>query len=120
MAMVSVAEAATRLGIGVDAVRKRIARGSLESRRGNDGRILVELPPDGQVQDKGDETALEIAELRREVERWRGRYEEESVARATAVADLSGTRLLIEALREELALRRQPWWRRVWGATRPE
>jgi hypothetical protein len=40
-AWTDVDEAATRLGLSKDAVRKRIRRGSLESRRGNDGSVRV-------------------------------------------------------------------------------
>ena len=38
------AEAASRLGVSVDAVRSRVRRGHLETRRGNDGKTLVLLP----------------------------------------------------------------------------
>jgi hypothetical protein len=37
------AEAASRLGISVDAVRSQVRRGHLETRRGNDGKTLVLL-----------------------------------------------------------------------------
>jgi len=41
--MITVAEAAERLGVSQDAVRKRIARGTIRHDRGQDGRIFVYL-----------------------------------------------------------------------------
>jgi hypothetical protein len=38
-------EAAARLGKSVDAVRAMIRRGKLLTQRGNDGRVLVSVPP---------------------------------------------------------------------------
>lgn len=46
MPEVGLEEAALRLGISPDSVRKRIRRGRLEGRPGADGRLLVVLPDD--------------------------------------------------------------------------
>lgn len=66
MSLVTVAEAATRLNISQDAVRKRVQRGTIKGVKDNRGRLLIELPEDtnqtmsGQrpvnVQDKAQDT----------------------------------------------------------------
>ncbi len=43
----TVAEAAERLGITKEAVRKRIHRGTLRSHRAQDGAVMVDVPPSG-------------------------------------------------------------------------
>ncbi|MDP9476580.1 MAG: hypothetical protein M3R38_13005 [Actinomycetota bacterium] len=47
-----VRQAADALGLSSDAVRKRIARGTLRSRKGEDGSVSVWLDAAGQWQDK--------------------------------------------------------------------
>ena len=46
MDRVTLAEAARRLGVKENAVRKRVQRGSLKSDKGEDGRVYVYLEPD--------------------------------------------------------------------------
>ena len=73
-------EAAEVLGTSRDAVRMRVRRGSLESEKGEDGRVYVFVEPDRDAahpvpQDEGSSSPLvealkdEIAHLRRESER---------------------------------------------------
>jgi hypothetical protein len=80
---VNVQEAAEHLGTGVEALRKRIARGTVDSERDEDGRVYVWIdPPDGDrslgqtvsasdshqaILEAKDET---IELLRRELEMW--------------------------------------------------
>jgi hypothetical protein len=62
----TVQEAAEALGTSVDAVRMRVRRGSLNSAKGDDGRVYVWLDPDESEtkhEPNGESTAL-ISELR--------------------------------------------------------
>ena len=74
----TVAEAADRLGITKEAVRKRIHRGTLPSEKAADGTVMVYVPTSGtpsMTTTVGDRAELlqalrdEIAHLRRESER---------------------------------------------------
>jgi hypothetical protein len=145
--VVSVAEAARRLGRSVDGVRGLIRRGRLTARRGNSGQLLVELPPgaaeaatgDGEAGDGSDEVAATLAMLREELEdtrdgleRWRQTAEEARAAAAAAAAEVRGRDALIEELRgsvtrerdrgdrlaAELAQMRRPWVARLVEAVR--
>jgi hypothetical protein len=73
-------EAAEDLGMSRDAVRMRVRRGSLESEKGEDGRVYVFVEPDQdtvhpEAQDESSSSPLvdalkdEISHLRRESER---------------------------------------------------
>src|SRR4051794_41863152 len=54
--VVSVAEAARRLGRTVDGVRGLVRRGKLNAKRGNDGKLLIVLPTGGdEAATGGDE-----------------------------------------------------------------
>jgi predicted ArsR family transcriptional regulator len=57
---VTVQEAARRLGVKDDAIRKRIQRGSLEYDKGEDGRVYVYLEPSSAV--SGDARGGEAAQ----------------------------------------------------------
>ena len=137
-------EAATRLGITVDALRSRIRRGQLEQRRNNDGRLAALVVAssvarhveamtrqglvDGSSPTRatseslvGDEsvTRQELADARAETERWRQTAEERGMALAKAEAALGELRGVLEREqargdRLEAELRR-PWWRRLIG-----
>ncbi len=75
----TVQETADRLGASVDAVRKRIARGSLASEKDADGRVYVWLDfdqPERQVE--GSEL---VEELRRQNEYLREQLDQERQAR---------------------------------------
>ena len=60
MDRVTVQEAARRLGVKDDAIRKRIQRGSLEHDKGEDGRVYVYLEPSSAV--AGDARGGEAAQ----------------------------------------------------------
>src|SRR5918996_6092550 len=80
MDRVTVAEAAARLGVKEQAIRKRIQRGTLAHDKDDDGRVYVYLDPeDGATStsiDTGMDTLLQslqdqIAYLRQEAEDWK-------------------------------------------------
>ena len=72
-------EAAEALGTTVDAVRKRVQRGSLDSEKGEDGRVYVWLDTDQtQAQDEGSELVVELRDRVRSLEKM---LEEERQAR---------------------------------------
>ena len=127
----TLAEAATRTGRHIDALRTTVRRGKLDRRKGNAGQWLVRLPPDGlarsdRVDDAGhnQEMAEVVAELREEVTELRV-----ALARAEAGHDAALAQVRAEgearaaraegeaaALRELVAELRRPWWRRLAGA----
>src|SRR5919199_5173152 len=83
----TVAEAAERLGVKEQAVRKRIARGTLHSTKDEDGRVYVYIDPsdtDTKLEEENNSTSNsadsytligsleeQVAFLRREVEDWK-------------------------------------------------
>src|SRR5215218_5455332 len=137
-------EAAERLGTSVDAVRKRVQRGSLDSEKGEDGRVYVWLDT-GQTQPEVEGTAL-IEELRDEVRYLREQLDAEREARTDerrrhdtlmaqlmqGIPELGAPREQPEAPREaeeqqgrsesppdapgaQEGAQRRSWWRRVFG-----
>lgn len=136
---VPLGEAARRLGISVDAVRARVRRGLVESRRGNDGKVSVlvvaqaatEQPPVDE--EASPRLRLDLDEARAEADHWRQRtHEAELVAAraeeqvraaqavasadvATARAEIAAKDELIGALKHELDWRRRSWWARWFG-----
>jgi hypothetical protein len=79
MDRVTVAEAAARLGVKEQAIRKRIQRGTLAHDKDDDGRVYVYLDRDGAT-DTGSDTGMDtlvqhlqdqIAYLRQEAEDWK-------------------------------------------------
>jgi excisionase family DNA binding protein len=133
-------EAAKLLGISPDAVRKRIKRGRLEARPGNDGLLRVLIPSDalsdkdgtpsditGHVQDiLGHARDAELEQLRAAVlaltERAAGA--EGKLMKAEEVT--ATLRELVDELKAQLARERgrrreiearlaRPWWRRWLG-----
>lgn len=137
--LLPLAEAAAKTGRHPEALRAMARRGRLKTVRGNDGRLLVELPAGqepaaagerpaaaaamtGQQPDLAGQVAeLEaaMAELREELLAARltaGRAEaERDAARAIAAAETAALRELVVELRAELAAARRPWWRRWLG-----
>jgi hypothetical protein len=123
-------EAALRLGISSDAVRARIRRGQLESRRGNDGRIsvLVSAPTPTEQRPVEEQAAIErlrtdLDEARADADHWRTTAEQRSVDVATAKGEAAAAEARAQAqavaheriaaeLREALEWHRRPWWRR--------
>jgi hypothetical protein len=106
-----VAEAAERLGITKDAVRKRISRGTLRSDKDPDGTLHVYVPSSGTAVATFDRDEL-IAELRALIEvirtdrdAWRDQARRSDYM-ASAALDL--TRELEGRLRELEALQESP------------
>jgi hypothetical protein len=134
------AEAAGRLGKSVDAVRAMIRRGKLATVRGNDGRLLVSVPPSlvqaddqprldarlgsDEANDRsslgerlGDGAAVtrlltERDEALAEADHWREQAHRAELAQARAEAEVAAKDEVIADLREQLAWHRRPWWRR--------
>ena len=89
---VDVGEAAQKLGISTDAVRKRISRGSLESDRPN-GHVLVWLDESGTRagQDASDEGRGELVEMLTDQVRYlRSQLDQERQAHAEARRIIGG------------------------------
>ena len=137
----TVAQAAAALGVSQDAVRKRIARGTISHDRDESGRVYVYLSPSETVhktdQDTGGDDATktvqdvyirsledQIAFLRRELERKDGILLNltERIPQLEAPSDAPET---VEEAPEDAESRpdapmaqegvRRPWWRRVFG-----
>ena len=128
----SLADAAARLGKSVDAVRAMIRRGKLATVRGNDGRLLVTVPPSlDQATDRprpgadeaGDRLSLgdegqvsrllvERDEALAEADHWREQAHRAELAQARAEAELGAKDALVAELKAMLAEARRPWWRR--------
>jgi hypothetical protein len=137
--LLSLAEAASRLGLHPSALRSRIRRGAVTAKRGNAGQLLIEVPANARP--PSDEAAaspsspegelgLEIDQLRRELEATRlavakadGERDvavarltaERAAATATAAAKVDAAERIIAELRAELARLRLPFWRRWLG-----
>jgi hypothetical protein len=134
-------EAAERLGVTVEAIRKRVARGTLRSDKGEDGRRYVYLDTDpdaGGPQPEPDTLTSELRDRLRYVE---GQLEAERQAHAEARRIIAGLVERIPAIEapqeaseasetvEEKPERaephsttvesqegtQRPWWRRVLG-----
>jgi hypothetical protein len=120
-------EAARRLGKSSDAVRAMIRRGRLSTRKGNDGRLLVGVPPDADEpasdsdrprgEHATDELVQEVMDLR--VALARAEAERDAARRiadadvATARAEVAAKDDLIVELKALLAEAWRPWWRRL-------
>jgi hypothetical protein len=126
--VVSVAEAARRLGRTVDGVRGLVRRGKLTAKRGNDGKLLIVLPTGGdESDDEAGALALlrdQLEEIRDQLENWRLAAEEarlalakaegeRDAAQAVALAKEQAAERLIAELRAQLAEARRPWWARL-------
>jgi hypothetical protein len=72
---VSVYEAADILGVTVDAIRKRISRGSIPHERDEDGRVWVLLDATSKVHDTDQEPYRTVSALEF-IEEMRGRIED--------------------------------------------
>jgi hypothetical protein len=94
---VSVYEAAEALGVTVDAIRKRISRGTIPHERDEHGRVWVILDVSSKVRDAGqdtyqppsDSTTL-ISEMRGRIEDLRSQLESERQAHAEARRIIAG------------------------------
>jgi excisionase family DNA binding protein len=132
-------EAAKLLGISPDAVRKRIRRGKLEARQGNDGLLRALIPSDvlldkdGTPPDTSGHVLDSLGQERTETERWRALAEERGMALARAEGELAAgqrteatLRELVDELRAQVSRERsrrreaearlaRPWWRWLLG-----
>src|SRR3954467_14566594 len=84
--LLPLAEAASRLGLHPSALRSRIRRGLVMAKKGNDGRILVEVMANARP-DHGEATTTPEDELRAEVDYMRGQLEVARVGMAKAEAE---------------------------------
>ena len=110
MDRVTVVEAAARLGVKEQAIRKRIQRGTLAHHKDDDGRVYVYLNPEygatgtGNGVDTGMSTLVQnlqdqIAYLRQEAEDWK----EEARRKDTIIMSLTQRLPELEALTEPRA-----------------
>jgi uncharacterized coiled-coil protein SlyX len=141
----TVAEAASALGISQDAVRKRIARGTIQHDRDESGRVYVYLPASETVhktdqdatQDAASKTVQDryiqsledqIAFLRRELERKDAILlnlteripeleapSEASASPETVEDEPQGAADRSAAPGAQEGAQRRPWWRRMFG-----
>jgi hypothetical protein len=128
-------EAVVRLGKTTEAVRSMVRRGRLSAVKGNDGRLLVAVPPEldraavvaddrskpgarpadeqlARLLAERDEALLEADHLR---EMLRDALVARAEARARREAEAAAKDALIEELKAMLAEARRPWWRRLVG-----
>ena len=107
-------EAAAVTGLAREAVRARARRGLIPSRKGNDGRVVVQVPAGLSAEAGPAEAELlaEVAELREALAR---AVAERDAAEAIRTAEVAAKVEVIEELRAMLADLRRPWWRRWRG-----
>ena len=140
---VTVAEAAARLGVKEQAIRKRIQRGTLLHDKGDDGRVYVYLDTEdgatGASTDTGMSTLIQslqeqIAYLRQEGEDWKEEArrkdtiimsltqripelevttEPREASAAAMQSTANGDDMTSEG--EESSERRSSWWRKFFG-----
>ncbi len=130
-------ELANRLGVGVEAARRRAQRACWSRQHGNDGKTRVHLPDDYEIERRPDgagavlplhpdgaldaisperETiaALEghVATLKADVERLEADLAAERARTEKAIAAFAALAERLDALAAERA---RPWWRRLVG-----
>lgn len=93
------AEASRRLGVTVDALRHRVRKGEMDSRRGNDGRVLVLVGSEPPASEKVADDQAELALLREELADAAGRA-------SRAEGELAGVREALAEVRATLAVER--------------
>ena len=136
-------EAAERLGVTVEAIRKRVARGTLRSDKGEDGRRYVYLDTDPDAGGAQPEYSPLTSELRDRLRYVEQQLEAERQAHAEARRIIAGLVERIPALeapaeappeapqspaqpaqggergnapqQPETAPEQRPWWRRIFG-----
>jgi hypothetical protein len=126
---IALVEAAQLTGKHPEALRAMARRGRLRSKRGNDGRWLVQIPATLMADRKpGDDRDLagQVADLETLVGELRdalfeaklkiARLEADAEAgQRAAAAELAAERAVGEELRKSLDWHRQAWWKRWWG-----
>ena len=137
----SVYETADAMGVTVDAIRKRVSRGTIPHEKGDDGRVWIILDTDryssGNVRDtdrpQSDASAL-TSQMQSEIDYLRGQLESERQAHAEARRIIAGLVERIPALEppgepetpsepvqstqapeRETPAEGRPWWRRMFG-----
>ncbi len=125
---VTVAEAAVRLGVKEQAIRKRIQRGTLVHDKDGDGRVYVYLDTQDRATGTGTDAGMstlvqslqeQIAYLRQEAEDWK----EEASRKDTIIMSLTQRIPELEAPakpREASDTAHEPserrsWWRKFFG-----
>jgi hypothetical protein len=122
-------EAAEALNLSVDALRKRVKRGTLESERGPDGRVYVFLDDDQESGAPRSDTDRLISTLQEQLALEREAHAEARRLLAAALERIppqleapSETRESPETPAEESVEGaappeggRRPWWRRLFG-----
>jgi hypothetical protein len=101
----SVYETADAMGVTVDAIRKRVSRGTIPHEKGDDGRVWIILDTDryssGNVRDtdrpQSDASAL-TSQMQSEIDYLRGQLESERQAHAEARRIIAGLVERIPAL----------------------
>ena len=128
---VTVQEAARRLGVKDDAIRKRIQRGTLEHDKGEDGRVYVYLEPSSVVSRdaRGGEAAQDptrvasydafLAGLQEQVSYLRSVLQEERDARKRADTIIAQLTRANAALAQRMPEEHAPWRheKSAWEAT---
>src|SRR3954451_3840762 len=128
--LLPLAEAASRLGLHPAALRSRIRRGLVMAKKGNDGRILVEVMANTRP-DHGEVMTTPEDELHAEVDYMRDQLEaarvamakaeaERDAAVATSAAKVDAAERIVAELRArgdrleaQLAEARKPWLAKV-------
>jgi chromosome segregation ATPase len=121
----SLADASKALTVTVDALRHRVRKGELTSRRGNDGRVQVlvggELPASAEKPEASAELALlreELAEASSRAARAEGELAGFREALARADSTLEQARGDLVEARRELTEARKGWLERLLEAMR--
>ncbi len=105
-------DAARLMGISKEALRKRIKRGTVEARKGKDGRWQVTVD-----QDTGEDTGRDagrtlVQAMQEEIEYLRRESERKDVI----IMNLTNKIPMLEAPKEDETSRRReilPWWQRI-------
>ena len=129
----SVADAAARLGISTDTVRRKLKRGQLQAKRDNHGQWWVEVPADAKPAEPMQHAACEprqdpvgvlMDELRSQITRLRtdldAAYARETAERERQADEIKRLEATVAAERadrdrwariaEELARKPRSWW----------
>jgi hypothetical protein len=127
MTWLTVAEAVPRMGLTVDGLRSRIKRRLAKTKRGNDGRVLVNVAMDGSELGRGPshEPAMNGSDDREperdllpDLLKARDRAARAEAALVEVRAALAREQACADRLEAELAEARKGWLERLLGAVR--